>query len=74
MAAADRSVLELHARHVDKPTHLVDGLAGMLVEQSSMITAGDRLVAVSFKPYTPETSDIVARVREAGGHMSDLKT
>jgi DNA-binding MurR/RpiR family transcriptional regulator len=53
-------------RHVDKPTHLVDGLAGMLVEQSTMITPADLLIAVSFKPYAPETAGIVARAREVG--------
>jgi len=56
-------------RHVDKPTHLVDGLAGMLVEQSTMIAPEDLLIAVSFKPYAPETADIVARVREVGARI-----
>ncbi|KAA9131615.1 MurR/RpiR family transcriptional regulator [Marinihelvus fidelis] len=59
-------------RHVDKPTHLIDGLAGMILEQSSMITADDLLVAVSFKPYAPETSDIVARARERGATIVSI--
>ncbi len=53
-------------RHVDKPTHLIDGLAGMIQEQSAMITDRDLLVAVSFKPYAPETSDIVTQAGERG--------
>ena len=56
-------------RHVDKPTHLVDGLAGMLFEQSTMIGRGDLLIAVSFKPYAQETAEIVARAREAGARI-----
>lgn len=59
-------------RHVDKPTHLIDGLAGMILEQSSMITERDLLVAVSFKPYAPETSDIVGRARERGATIISI--
>ena len=53
-------------RHVDKPAHLIDGLAGMLTEQSSMLTDGDLLFAISFRPYAKETAEIVARARQAG--------
>jgi DNA-binding MurR/RpiR family transcriptional regulator len=53
-------------RHASKPTHLVDGLAGMLVEQSSMISNKDALVAVSFRPYAQETADIVSRAHSVG--------
>jgi DNA-binding MurR/RpiR family transcriptional regulator len=53
-------------RHVDKPAHLIDGLAGMLIEQSSMLTKADLLFAISFRPYAKETADIVARARQAG--------
>jgi DNA-binding MurR/RpiR family transcriptional regulator len=53
-------------RHVDKPVHLVDGLAGMLLEQSSMITGDDLLLAISFRPYAKETAKIVAQAKQAG--------
>ena len=53
-------------RHVEKPVHLIDGLAGMLVEQSSMITAGDLLFAISFRPYAAETATIVTQAKAAG--------
>jgi len=53
-------------RHVDKPAHLIDGLAGMLVEQSSMLSEDDLLFAISFRPYAKETAEIVERAREAG--------
>ncbi len=59
-------------RHVDKPTHLIDGLAGMFHEQSSMITDRDLLMAVSFKPYAPETTDIVARAKERGATIVSI--
>jgi len=46
-------------RHTDKKTYLVDGLAGMIVEQSSMMGPGDLLIATSFRPYAQQTADIV---------------
>jgi DNA-binding MurR/RpiR family transcriptional regulator len=51
-------------RHVDKRAHLLDGVAGMLAEQSSMITAKDLLIAVSFHPYASETVEIVNATKE----------
>jgi DNA-binding MurR/RpiR family transcriptional regulator len=56
-------------RHVEKPVHLVDGLAGMLVEQSSMIAAGDLLFAISFRPYAAETETIVKQAKSAGASV-----
>lgn len=53
-------------RHVERPVHLIDGLAGMLTEQSSMLAKDDLLFAISFRPYAKETADIVARARDAG--------
>jgi DNA-binding MurR/RpiR family transcriptional regulator len=51
-------------RHVDKRAHLLDGVAGMLAEQSTMLTAKDLLIAISFHPYAPETVEIVSATRE----------
>jgi DNA-binding MurR/RpiR family transcriptional regulator len=53
-------------RHVEKKAHLLDGLAGMLVEQSSMLSHRDLLIAISFRPYAKETAEIVGRARAAG--------
>lgn len=53
-------------RHIDKPAHLIDGLAGMLIEQSSMLKKNDLLFAISFRPYAKETAEIVDRARAAG--------
>ncbi len=46
-------------RHTEKRTYLVDGLAGMIAEQSSMLGPGDLLIATSFRPYAQQTADIV---------------
>ncbi len=51
-------------RHVDKRAHLLDGVAGMLAEQSTMLTAKDLLIAISFHPYAPETVEVVGATRE----------
>lgn len=56
-------------RHVDKPVHLIDGLAGMLVEQSSMMTRDDLLFAISFRPYAKETAKIVTQAKSAGARV-----
>lgn len=56
-------------RHVDKPVHLIDGLAGMLHEQSSMISRSDLLFAISFRPYAKETADVVITAKNAGAKV-----
>lgn len=56
-------------RHVDKAVHLIDGLAGMLVEQSSMISSDDLLFAISFRPYAKETAEIVQAAKAAGAKV-----
>ena len=43
-------------RHADKRAYLVDGLAGMMVEQSSMLGPKDLLIATSFRPYAQQTA------------------
>jgi len=56
--------------HVEnKRAYLIDGLAGMLTEQSGMIRRGDLLIAISFRPYAKETAEIVARAREKGARI-----
>ena len=52
-------------RHVDdKRAYLIDGVAGMLNEQGSMIRKNDLLIAISFHPYAKETAEVVDRARE----------
>ena len=51
-------------RHVDKRAYLLDGVAGMLGEQSTMLGSKDLLIATSFAPYAPETVEIVAAAKQ----------
>jgi len=58
------SYLAYALRHVDKRAYLLDGVAGMLAEQSTMLTSKDLLIAISFQPYASETVEIVSSTRE----------
>ncbi|WP_129645144.1 MurR/RpiR family transcriptional regulator [Peristeroidobacter agariperforans] len=58
------SYLAYALRHVDKRAYLLDGVAGMLAEQSTMLTSKDLLIAISFQPYAAETVEIVGSTRE----------
>ncbi len=58
------SYLAYALRHVDKRAYLFDGVAGMLSEQSSLISAKDLLIAISFHPYAPETAEVAAVAKE----------
>jgi DNA-binding MurR/RpiR family transcriptional regulator len=58
------SYLAYALRHVDKRAYLLDGVAGMLAEQSTMLTSKDLLIAISFQPYASETVEIVGSTRE----------
>ena len=58
------SYLAYALRHVDKRAYLLDGFAGMLAEQSSMLTSKDLLIAISFQPYAGDTVEIVGATRE----------
>ena len=42
---------------------LLDGLGGMLAQQSRAITDGSAVVAISFQPYAPEVLDVVEHCR-----------
>ena len=56
-------------RHVEKRAHLLDGLAGMLSEQSTMLSGRDLLVAISFRPYAKETVEIVTQAKAVGARI-----
>jgi DNA-binding MurR/RpiR family transcriptional regulator len=51
---------------LDRGTVLLDGLGGMLAEQARVLSPGGALLAVSFKPYAPETLGVVEVARERG--------
>ncbi|WP_084250010.1 MurR/RpiR family transcriptional regulator [Sphingomonas mali] len=47
----------------DKRTVLVDGLAGLQLQQTRGLDANDVLVAISFAPYSPETVSLVEHAK-----------
>jgi len=59
-------------RHVDKRAYLIDGVAGMLGEQASIVESKDLLIAVSFHPYARETAEVVAASRARGAQVLSI--
>ncbi len=52
--------------HLDCRSHLLDSIGGMLGEQVHTMAPGDALLAVSYKPYAPETLKTVQAAKDAG--------
>lgn len=46
-------------RHIDRRAHLIDNVGGMHREQAGTISPRDLVLAISFRPYAPETNDAV---------------
>jgi DNA-binding MurR/RpiR family transcriptional regulator len=63
------SYLAYALRHVDKRAYLLDGVAGLLAEQSGMIGKDDVLVAISFRPYAKETAEVAEQAAERGAKV-----
>ncbi len=55
--------------HVEKRAFLLDGVAGMMSEQSWMLGPDDLVIAVSFKPYANETMAVVERASANGASL-----
>ncbi len=53
-------------RHLDRRTHLLDNVGGMLAEQARAMTSQDVLLAISYTPYSPETLDLARHAQEVG--------
>jgi DNA-binding MurR/RpiR family transcriptional regulator len=45
---------------------LIDGVGGMAHQQAGIMVPGDVLVAISFKPYAPDTVDVARQAIERG--------
>lgn len=56
-------------RHIELPTHLVDGAGGMFREQASVIGPKDVLIAISFKPYGEETLSTLRTAKARGARV-----
>jgi DNA-binding MurR/RpiR family transcriptional regulator len=52
--------------HLGRRAHLIDGVGGMGAEQARLLGARDLLIAISYKPYAPETLDTVAAAAGRG--------
>lgn len=50
--------------HLGRRALLIDGVGGMGDEQARLLGTGDALIAISFKPYAPETASVVATAAE----------
>jgi len=51
---------------LERRSHLLDSVGGMLEQQSRAIGKGDALIAVSFRSYAPEILALVERCAERG--------
>ena len=60
------SYLTYALNRLDRGAVLLDGLGGMLQEQARALAPGDALLAISFKPYAPETQAALTTARERG--------
>jgi DNA-binding MurR/RpiR family transcriptional regulator len=58
--------LQYALSHLDRRTHILDGVGGMLFEQARAVRRGDVLVAVSYRDYAPDVVEIV-RTAHADG-------
>ena len=56
-------------RHLDRPTHLIDGNGGMLMEQASNIRENDVLIATAFSPYAKETVRVAEFAHSKKAHI-----
>lgn len=55
--------------HLDRRTAMIDGVGGMTIQQAAAIRAEDVLIAVSFRPYAPDTIETARLARERGAQV-----
>jgi DNA-binding MurR/RpiR family transcriptional regulator len=63
------SYLAYALNHSDCRTHLMDGVGGLLSEQAQVISKEDVLIAISFHPYSEETSHVVSQALSIGAKV-----
>jgi DNA-binding MurR/RpiR family transcriptional regulator len=51
---------------LERRCFLLDGVGGMMRQYAELATSGDALIAISFHPYTPQVTEIVANRNEQG--------
>jgi DNA-binding MurR/RpiR family transcriptional regulator len=52
--------------HLGRRVHLIDGIGGMGAEQTRLLGSRDLLIAISYKPYAPETLEMARAAAERG--------
>jgi DNA-binding MurR/RpiR family transcriptional regulator len=52
--------------HLGRRVHLIDGIGGMGAEQTRLLGPRDLLIAISYKPYAPETLEMARAAAERG--------
>ena len=63
------SYLAYSFSHLGCRVHLLDGIGGMLAEQTRAIGASDAVVAISFPGYSPEVLEVVGRALDRGARV-----
>lgn len=59
-------------RKMDRMAHMVDGLGGMLLDQSSMVRKQDAALVISFRPYAKDTIQAVKSIAKTGAPIIAL--
>lgn len=52
--------------HLERRSHLLDGVGGMMAEQVHTMAPGDALLAISYKPYATDTVKAARAAKDAG--------
>ena len=55
--------------HLGRRTLLVDAIGGLAGEQTRLLTPRDALIAISFKPYAPETLTVISSAQAQGAKI-----
>ena len=55
--------------HLGRRTLLVDAIGGLAGEQTRLLTPKDALIAISFKPYAPETLTVIHAAEAQGAKV-----
>ena len=55
--------------HLGRRTLLVDAIGGLAGEQTRLLTPKDALIAISFKPYAPETLTVINSAQAQGAKV-----
>jgi len=66
------SYLHYALNHIDKKVFLISGTGGMFREQMSNLESGDLLLAVSYRPYSTNTTELSAEAADKGAQVLSI--